>query len=434
MKKRLASLASLVAITVLAGWAWVASARSAGTAQPAEAGAVPVPHDAGMALLEPDRFNWTLMASISGKAPDNLQQTVNVGGVQVQTNNTMWETWATDPFTFPKNPDPAKPPQWDDRISKMPPHRGAGLLDRILREKRHRNQRPLATAQEPRPPQPPEIVYRNKASFDYIVGNHLFYLEGLKKKFAASVNSSGYLNAAKPIDFPRDAIEIKSDWAEITDPDGTDPTKLNKSNCHWNYVNVDLGTGKPPEYKLMGLVALHLMQKTLPNWTWATFEWVGNPVPAYSAEGAPGRSDWIGSRDAFGVNYGESGGFQPPVSAFVGNAPPPSNKSYPPGTVTPALLALFKEAGFEGAWLNSWSNYRLKGSQVDFTDGNGVPTILGNSATEGGVGAPGVNNTQVINASCMTCHGMANISPTGAARTRAVNSSPACPILTSRST
>ena len=71
-------------------------------------------------------------------------------------------------------------------------------------------------------------------------------------------------------------------------------------------------------YKLMGLVGLHLMQKTLPNWTWATFEWVGNPVPAYSAEGAPGRSDWIGSRDAFGVSYGDSGGFQVPVGTNAG--------------------------------------------------------------------------------------------------------------------
>jgi hypothetical protein len=414
MKNKSASLVSLLAITVLGGLAWLASAPSAGTAQPAAVGAISPPHDAGMALLEPDRFNWTLLVSISQKAPDDLQQSVNFGGVQVQTNNAIWETWATDPFTFPTKPDPAVPPKWDERIAKRPPHQGAGVLDTILRAKRSHNRRSGVAAALGPPAQVLEIVYRNKAGFEYIVKNNLFYLEGLAKKFAASVNSSGYLNVANPISFPRDAIELKSDWAEITEPDSTDPAKLNKSNCHWNYLNVQLGTGNPPEYKLMGLVGLHLMQKTLPNWTWATFEWVGNPVPAYSAEGAPGRSDWIGSRDAFGVSYGESGSFQVPVGTNAGGAtPPPSNKSYPPGTVTSALLTLFEKAGFEGVWLNAWSNYRLKGSQVDFTDGTGVPTRLGNSATEGGVGSPGVNNTQVLNASCMTCHAMGNINSAG---------------------
>ena len=138
------------------------------------------------------------------------------------------------------------PPKWDDRITKRPPHHGAGVLDTILRAKRGHNRRPgVAAAVDPRP-QTLEIVHRNKAGFEYIVGNNLFYLEGLAKKFAASVNSSGYLSVANPISFPRDAIELKSDWAEITEPDSTDPAKLNKSNCHWNYLNVELGTGKPP--------------------------------------------------------------------------------------------------------------------------------------------------------------------------------------------
>src|SRR5205085_9407591 len=107
--------------------------------------------------------------------------------------------------------------------------------------------------------------------------------------------------------------------------------------------------------KLYGLVALHITSKVLPNWFWATFEWVDNK----------GRSDYLGSRDAFGVTYDnpKDPSFQPPN--------PETGKVYPPGKVTKNLLDLFKAGGFDSAWAQEWQNYRLKGSQVDFTDSTG---------------------------------------------------------------
>jgi hypothetical protein len=136
MRNKLASLVSLLAVSVLTGSVWLASAPLARTAQPGAGGGLSPPQDAGMALLEPDRYNWTLMISISGRAPDNVHQSVNFNGRQVQTNNAMWETWATDPFTFPAKPNPAMPPQWDDRITKRPANQGAGVFDGILRTRR----------------------------------------------------------------------------------------------------------------------------------------------------------------------------------------------------------------------------------------------------------------------------------------------------------
>ena len=55
----------------------------------------------------------------------------------------------------------------------------------------------------------------------------------------------------------------------------------------------------------------------------------------------------------------------------------------------------------EAANLNPvFRNYRLKGSQIDFTDSMGEPTLLGNSVTEYGF---------VPTASCITCHCRAGV-------------------------
>ncbi len=74
-----------------------------------------------------------------------------------------------------------------------------------------------------------------------------------------------------------------------------------------------------------------------------------------------------------------------------------------------SLAALFRKAGYRGKWLNEWSHYRLKGSQVVFNDATGVATLLGNSSTEG-VLAP---NSDLNTSSCITCHALANVGTSG---------------------
>ena len=228
--------------------------------------------------------------------------------------------------------------------------------------------------------------FRNKAAFEYIVKNELWYTEGLRDAFTIG----------KPIVFPTDAIEIKANWVPIT--------AAQKSRYHWNFDT---------NGKLYGLVALHISSKVLPNWFWATFEWVDNP----------GRSDYIGSRDQFGVAYprtnprpGEP--YDPRVqNPFDGG----TGKIYPPGKVTDALLKLFSDAGFSKEWTAEWTNYRLKGSQVDFADATGVPILLGNSVTEAGF---------VPSASCITCHARATINAQGVLSPQAgFKSTPLSPVL-----
>ena len=327
---------------------------------------------------EPDKAAWQLFIAINQHA--SWQQPTS-GGI---TNNALWETWADDPLTFPEHPDPADPPQWPSAAQTIPFLKRLQIPTQFLLSELQKQRVPpseiksrMLEFQRPHPGMTlaqtlksqasisglkplhiqlvelggAEEVHRNKASFDFIISNGLWYKTGLAAAFAAK----------NVITFPVDAIEVKADWIPIQPKQAP--------QFHWNYdAN---GT-------LYGLVALHIESKALPNWHWATFEWTGNA----------GRCDYIGCNDSFGVT--------PPSVAPA----TPVNGSYPAGTLTPVLLSLMRAAGLAP----EWQNYRLKGSQTLFANTVGQPTLLGNSVTEMGL---------VPSSSCITCHGQASVDTNG---------------------
>lgn len=360
--------------------------------------------DTRLALEQPDRFNWEVFLELCRQAPPQLQTPVKLpDGGTTATNNALWETWATDPYTFPAEPDPARPPTWPGRLTtKLFVTAGAGTSG-LERAARHGHSRAGLVLEVPGVGSigagATEEVRRNRATFDYIVQHHLYYTEGLARAWAERVDAAGYLRG-EPISFPRDAIEVKADWARFKDN-----PELNQDNCHWNYDE---------HGELWGLIGLHIMTKALPNWTWATFEWVDNPTKSWKKLGAVGRSDWIGTHDRFGYAYpdanGNYGPFQAPIFADKFNLQP-SGVPYPRGKISPALEALFREKGYTGDWRRQWDHYRLKGSQVDFVDTYGRPTLLGNSSTEAEVlfTDTGIQNSDLTRSSCITCHAAAAI-------------------------
>ena len=192
-----------------------------------------------------------------------------------------------------------------------------------------------------------EVVHRNKASFQYIVDNDLWYQQGLARAFATDFE----------VAFPIQAIELKTNWIDLTDA---------PSDRKARFHTVESGG------KLYGLVAMHVTTKDLPQWFWATFEHVDNP----------GRCDWLGCRDSFGS--------EPAVI----EAQEPLYGPYPEGEVTPGLQAMLD--GVDPVF----ANYRLKASQVSFVDDTGDATLVGNSVTEFGF---------IQNSSCMTCHARATV-------------------------
>lgn len=273
----------------------------------------------------------------------------------------LWQTWATDPDTFPKQPDPAACAASQPDPEKCPvwPHPGAPG-EHGLPAKRNDELHPpeliaaahAAAAAATGVPADlgaltTETIRRNRVTFDYIVANELWYQEGIKQRF-----NEGFV-----VDFPTASIELKFNWLParyVPDPS--------------RYLSAFF------DGELQVVVAMHVSTKDLPNWFWSTFEHVDNP----------GRCDYIGCWDSFGVEPA----FEPPRVEL--------KRPYPAGRLRPALEELMREAGLASAF----RYYRLKGAQVDFTDSRGEPTILGNSVTEYGF---------VPTASCITCHGRAGV-------------------------
>jgi hypothetical protein len=283
------------------------------------------------AMTAPDQVAWQLFIQANSRA----------GG-----SNSVFETWASDTDTFQLNPQfPTGPTVPVLRQPVLPQvalegvQAAGGLLPAL----------PPGISQGEK-----EESRRNRAAFDFIVQNNLYKVSGLKAAFG------------KDLAFPVDAIELKANWMPVSDIPGFTNNKVTAAQVpQFYHVNSAGGV----QY---AMVAMHVISKLVPNWTWATFEHKFNPA----------RCDIIGCKDAFGA--------QPSFVASNRTA----GQGYPDCVKTPALTALLKSADIDAVY----ENYCLKGSQVDFVNNVGLDIRVGNSVTEKGF---------VATASCMTCHGRA---------------------------
>lgn len=275
-----------------------------------------------------------------------------------------------------------------------------------------------------------ELVFRNKPMFDFVFRNDIYHQNGIQQVFArnaANIQPGSLPYRAKSnaglteIDFPIDAVMIKSNWIEKTraeklglkdDPDAPYIKMTILTNVNDNNAPIF----KPGEH---WLVAFHISSKDTPNWVWATWEHVNNP----------GRCDYIGCNDSYGystadkVAANQETNYTTPhtqcdhldLASWVFRL----NDKYESGPRSKNLTYVFNELGigtkaavygstdaplFPKASDKGWLSYRLKGSQVEFTDSYGVPTLLGNSVTEGGF---------MQTSSCITCHSRAGTNAAG---------------------
>jgi len=296
-----------------------------------------------------DGHAWELFALINQQCPN---QPGNY-------NNALWETWADDPETFPKSGEPVWPKDCFEKPdqTRTKTLRSRSKVERAARLRTSRLERlDLEVDNCDSKSRICEEVRRNKPTFDYIVNNNLWNQDGLAANFGSG----------KKIDFPTTSIEIKANWKPIKEEE--------KSKYHWNYAKAK----EAKDVQLYGLIAMHIITKEFPNWFWATWEHVDNL----------GRCDFIGCHDSFGV---EPHDVQPQT---------PTKKEYDPGTLTKDVTDLFEEQTLA----DEWKNYRLKGTQINFVDSAGNPTLLGNSITEQGF---------VQTSSCITCHARATINIDG---------------------
>jgi hypothetical protein len=297
-----------------------------------------------LAINQPDQFSWRLFTQAVTPAATS------------GNNNVLFETWASDSDTF------KVPPQFP-ATAPSPMSLRAPVLTQFF---------PRRLGLQPHVlPGGGEEVRRNMSAFRFIVDNNLHTVDGLVQAFADG----------KPISFPIDAVEVKANWIPADTPG------IDSSRYHTNTA---------PDGKKYALVAMHVISKQIPDWTWATFEQQDNA----------GRCDFIGCHDDFGATVPNV-----PAAASAG-------QKYPPCVKTPAVQAIFTAASLDAVW----QNYCLKGSQADFTDSTGRPTHLGNSVTEAGF---------VNTSSCITCHGRAAVSSAGKATSQAgfliPPATPVCP-------
>ena len=171
----------------------------------------------------------------------------------------------------------------------------------------------------------------------------------------------------KTLSFPIDAMEVKANWLPVADVPAITLNRVTLADVP-RVFHVNTGS----DGKQYALVAMHVISKLVPNWTWATFEHQLNPA----------RCDILGCKDKFGAA-------QPYV--------PPNRQTgrgYPACAKTEALTNMIAAA----KWDPAFANYCLKASQTDFTDNTGLDVRAGNSVTEEGF---------VDRASCITCHARA---------------------------
>ncbi len=296
-----------------------------------------VADDEHPAINQSDRFAWRLFAEISRPVDSNKPD-----------GPTVWEGWALARDVFA---NPNEPPKWpgDDSPRDIDRLEARPLQQIIAERQRGHNDLSISAAAQAiaRPNRvDPGVIQRqgnetrmNRDSFDFIVSNDLYYIEGQEQFF----------NTNAKVDFPVEAKEVKAQWRRLDDP-------TQYSRYHTAQVN-NRGV-----VETWGLTALHITTKDLPNWFWATFEHKDNE----------GREGVVPSRDAFGVS--------------------------PSGGPSSDLLDLFRDQKL-GA---KWQNYILRGTQVDFVNSIGQPTILANSQVERGFQST---------SSCITCHSRASIGP-----------------------
>ena len=172
----------------------------------------------------------------------------------------------------------------------------------------------------------------------------------------------------KPLDFPKEAVEIKADWIAASSLDAASFFNCSDKKPAGVFVQTIDGV-------CYALVAVHLSSKLYPNWLWATFEpqsKLTNPNRCRPDLYSPCNDPWGSS---------------------------PATSTGKDTQATPSLLKLMDQAGLAP----EFRNYRLVGTQTQYEQPLASKGRLGNSFVE--------FNAQVLpqQASCITCHGYAAI-------------------------
>jgi hypothetical protein len=308
------------------------------------------PEDTALAVSNPDEFPWRLFLSLNrqallGKAGEPDPATPTIKDYD-EDRPVVWETWAL------ANGGRAGPVY-------VRPNRSEVFWDR--------GEKPVPWDDLPRRQPPPKVfepfpgkgvefllkVGRAPGKFDPIEDGGLGGLEVRMNRVLYEYIRDNCLYSiegledrfrqGQEINFPLAAQEIKARWVPIKEAD--------KPRYHWRVTARANG-----DRRLWGLTALHIITRDLPNWFWCDFEHVDFEKNAeqYSCDSTTRGLAPAAGRD--GIRHETRG--------------------------------------------TKWQSYRLRGTQIDFTDARGRPVVVANSQIEHGFQQ---------SSSCMTCHARATV-------------------------
>ena len=189
----------------------------------------------------------------------------------------------------------------------------------------------------------------NQPTFDYILAKGLYNING-QEALAAT---------GKGADFPWNSWELKTSWIWL----GDNTAHYQEVKPYYYVVNAYYQKfdrdGEPDGWATgrAAMSGMHIINKTLPDWVWITFENVHNPTFTQVK-------------------------LELPISQQAQNA----NKQYQ------------TQLGTDGS---IFANYQLDGVQANFTQ----PLLLANSQIESAFQS---------NSSCISCHGVAAVNKSGA--------------------
>jgi hypothetical protein len=308
------------------------------------------PSDTALAVNDPDEFAWRLFLALCRQALPGKAGEPGPAKPSIKEYDpdqpVVWETWAL------ANGGRAGPVYQRPNRSEVFKDRGAkpAAWDELPRRQ------PPPKVFEPYPGKGVEFLLnigRALGRFDPVEDGGAGGLEVRMNRALFDYVRDNHLYSiegleerfrqGKEISFPAAAQEIKARWVRIKEAD--------RPRYHWRTVTKSDGTKQ-----LWGLSALHIITRDLPNWFWCDFEHVD----------------------------------------FERNA-----EQYSRDTTTRGLKPPAGRDGIRSETRGTrWETMRLRGTQTEFVDARGRPTILANSQIE-----HGIQQTS----SCMTCHARATV-------------------------
>jgi hypothetical protein len=318
--------------------------------------------EARLAVTNPSEYAWRLFSFLNRQAADGAGEPDKSKPTYLKYDDNravIWETWALDNdhdgsevFSCP----PKRPISWDslkrDAASKDSKSLSLNFTNssistkQELRSKRT-DQQALSQAMGPLPPEPDgdsnQEVRVNRSLYDTIRDQSLWSQEGILQ--AVSTASSTSPRPETFVTFKPAAKAVKAKWIFLCFKD--EPScEEKRRRYHWR--SITYGDGKT---KIWALAALHIMTRDLEKWFWADF--IHKDCLDSNNKNC---KDWI-----------------------VGTEVPPAEPD-------PRLET-------KGT---KWENYRLMGTETDFTTPIGHAQRLANPTIE-----------SKTDASCITCHAYA---------------------------